>query len=62
MWQGRQFFHMWVSYSVQTDFPGPLSFQSSMIKGIEGRPESKWRAPPLKSLLEMFSFNVSAHV
>ena len=39
MWQVGQFFHTWVSYSVQTDLPGPLSFQSSMIKGIEGSPK-----------------------
>ena len=61
MWQGREFFHMWVRYSVQTDFPGLLSFQSSMIMGIEGRPQTKWHAPPLKFLLGKFTFDVSAH-
>ena len=28
-----------------------------MIKGIEGRPQTKWRAPPLKSLLGKFTFD-----
>jgi hypothetical protein len=32
-----------------------------MIKGIEGRLQTKGHAPPLKSLLGKFTFDVSAH-
>ena len=43
------------AYSVLKDFPRPLSCQSFMIMGIDGKPKTKWFNPPLNCFLGNFT-------
>ena len=47
---------MGAACSVLTDFPGPLSSQTCMIMGIDGKPKTKQFTPPLNCLLGNSTF------